>query len=133
MELWNNPACSKCVTARSTLDGARVPYKLRAYLDDPPTVLELADVLRRLGAQPWEVCRTGEPAGQALGMEQWPRDPEHAARWMTAMVAHPELIQRPIVLLDDGDAIVARSPEALDEVMRRSAGSGGSLGDDPHP
>jgi arsenate reductase len=120
MEVWFNPSCSKCAQAAQTLDEARVPYRLRAYLDEPPTVAEFADVLRRLGAQPWDVCRTGEPAAQRLGLADWPRDAAHADRWITAMVAHPELIQRPILLLDDGDAIVGRTPDALREVIDRA-------------
>jgi hypothetical protein len=39
------------------------------------------------------------------------------------MVDHPELIQRPILLLDDGHAVVGRTPEALDEAVRRQAAS----------
>jgi arsenate reductase (glutaredoxin) len=119
VEVWNNPDCSKCATARRTLDEARLPYKLRAYLDQPPTEAELVDVLRRLDAQPWDICRTGEPAARELGMELWPRDADSAGRWIAAMVAHPELIQRPILLLDDGHAVVARTPEALDDAVRR--------------
>lgn len=119
MELWNNPACAKCAGARRTLDEARVPYRLRAYLEQPPTVEELTDVLRRLGRQPWEVCRTGEPAAVQRGMADWPRDEPSVPRWIEAMVASPELIQRPILLLDDGSAVVGRTPEALDEVVRR--------------
>lgn len=124
MELWNNPACAKCATARETLDAARVPYRLRAYLEQPPTAAELAEVLRRLGAQPWDVCRTGEPAAVARGMAGWPRDAAHAPRWIEAMVESPELIQRPILLLDDGSAVVGRTPEALDEAVRRGTGRG---------
>jgi arsenate reductase len=120
MELWNNPSCSKCVGARSTLDAAHVPYRLRAYLEEPPTADELAEVLRRLGAQPWEICRTSEPAAVARGMADWPRDEANALRWVEAMVEAPELIQRPILLLDDGSAIVGRSPEALDDAVRRA-------------
>lgn len=120
MEVWSNPDCSKCATARRTLDEARLPYKLRAYLDQPPTEAELADVLRRLGAQPWEICRTGEPAAHRLGMDGWPRDGDSAGRWIAAMVAHPELIQRPILLFDDGHAAVARTPEALDDAVKRA-------------
>ena len=36
------------------------------------------------------------------------------------MVANPKLIQRPIVLLDDGRAVVARTPEAIQEVIASS-------------
>ena len=119
VEIWDNPSCSKCVAARRTLDEARIPYRLRAYLDDPPTVSELADVLRLLGARPWEICRVDEPVAGRLGLKQWPRDDANADRWMRAMVDHPELIQRPILLLDDGHAVIGRSRDALDEVVSR--------------
>ncbi|MGK5741707.1 ArsC/Spx/MgsR family protein [Micromonospora sp. URMC 103] len=122
MEMWNNPACSKCATARATLDEARVPYRLRAYLEQPPTAAELTEVLRRLGARPWEVCRTQEPAARELGLADWPRDDANETRWIDAMVAHPELIQRPILLLDDGTALLARTPEALNEAVDRTPG-----------
>lgn len=118
--MWNNPSCSKCAAARDTLDEARVPYRLRAYLDEPPTAAELVDVLRRLDAQPWEICRTDEPAARRLGMDEWARDADSAGRWITAMVEHPELIQRPILLLDDGHAVIGRTPEALGDAVRRS-------------
>lgn len=120
MEVWNNPACSKCAGARETLDAARVSYRLRAYLEQPPTAEELVEVLGRLGMQPWEICRTNEPAAVQRGMNDWPRDESHAGRWIEAMVASPELIQRPILLLDDGSAMVGRTPEALDEAIRRT-------------
>ena len=118
--MWNNPACSKCAAARDTLDAAQVPYRLRPYLDQPPTASELADVLRRLGAAPWDVCRLGEPVAAELGLAGWPRDDASADRWIAAMVAHPELIQRPILLLDDGGALIARTQEALDTAVKRS-------------
>jgi arsenate reductase len=121
MELWNNPSCSKCAGARDTLDEARVPYRLRAYLDQPPTVDELTDVLRRLGAQPWDICRLHEPEAQARGMRDWPRDEASVPAWIAAMVEAPQLIQRPILLLDDGSAFVARTSEALAEAVRRTS------------
>ncbi|GAA4577687.1 arsenate reductase family protein [Micromonospora coerulea] len=121
MEIWHNPTCSKCAAARTTLDEAGVPYRLRAYLEQPPGPAELTEVLRRLGARAWDICRTGEPAAVALGMADWPRDDAAEPRWIAAMVAHPELIQRPILLFDDGGALVGRNPVALDEAVRRAA------------
>jgi arsenate reductase len=120
MELWSNPSCSKCIGARDTLDAARVPYRLRAYLEQPPTAEELAEVLHRLGAQPWEICRTNEPAAMARDMDNWPRDEANARRWIEAMVQAPQLIQRPILLLDDGSAVIGRTSEALDDAVRRA-------------
>jgi arsenate reductase len=123
VEIWDNPSCSKCSAARRTLDEARVPYRLRAYLDDPPTAAEFAEVLRRLGARPWDACRVDEPVAQRLGLNQWPRDDASVDRWIAAMVDNPELIQRPIMLLDDGHAVVGRSPEALSEAVSHQAPS----------
>ncbi len=125
VEIWNNPSCSKCAGARETLDEARVAYQVRPYLDRPPTPTELADVLRRLGVRAWEVCRIGEPAAVARGMTDWPRDDTAEPRWIEAMAAAPELIQRPILLLDDGSALVARTPQALAEAVRRARRGGG--------
>lgn len=116
MEIWNNPSCSKCAAARDKLDLAGVPYRVRSYLTDPPTAAEFAAVLDRMGAQPWDVCRLGEPAAAGLGLSDWPRDEAHRDRWIAAMVADPVLIQRPILLWDDGRAAVARTPEALDQI-----------------
>jgi arsenate reductase len=124
MEMWNNPSCSKCIAARDTLDAARVPYRLRAYLQQPPTAAELTEVLHRLGAQPWDICRLAEPAATERGMADWPRTKASRPQWIGAMVAAPELIQRPILLLDDGGAVVGRTPEALAEAVRRTAGGG---------
>lgn len=114
MEIWNNPSCSKCAAAREKLDLAGIPYRVRSYLTEPPTPEEFAAVLDRMGAEPWDVCRTGEPIAAELGLTEWPR--EDRDRWIAAMVAHPVLIQRPILLWDDGRAAVARTPEALDEI-----------------
>ncbi len=125
MEIWHNPACSKSAAARAAMDDARVPYRLRSYLERPPSAAELTEVLRRLGARPWDVCRTGEPAAVARGMADWPRDDAAAPRWIEAMVAAPELIQRPILLLDDGGALLGRTPQALAEAARRAARADG--------
>jgi alpha-glucosidase len=49
MEIWINPACSKCRSAMSMLDEAGAEYTVRRNLDDPPTSSELDAVLREHG------------------------------------------------------------------------------------
>jgi arsenate reductase (glutaredoxin) len=114
MEIWFNPSCSKCRIADQELSAAGLEVSQRRYLDDVPTVQELSEVLDRLGMQPWELARLDETVARELGMRTWPHDRE---RWIAAMVANPKLIQRPIVVLDDGRAVVARTPEALRTVI----------------
>ena len=115
MEIWVNPACSKCRAATQALDEAGVDYTVRRYLDDPPTRAELEEVLARLGLEPWDIVRFGEP--QALAVEGLPRTDESRDRWLDALADNPQLIQRPIITADDGTTVVARDPESLARVL----------------
>jgi len=117
VEIWVNPACSKCRSALSLLDDAGVEYAVRRYLDDPPSPAELRDVLDRLGLEPWDVTRTGEAEARELGVGQWPRDAATRERWIAALAEHPKLIQRPIITADDGTAVVGRTEDAVRSVL----------------
>lgn len=117
MEIWINPACSKCRVAAAALDEAGVDYTVRRYLDEPPTPDELERVLARLQLEPWEIARLSEPAAQESGLNGLPRDAAHRADWVARMVAHPILIQRPIITNDRGESVVGRTPEALRQVL----------------
>ena len=120
MEIWINPACSKCRAAQSLLDEAGADYTVRRYLDDPPTPDELTGVLARLGLEPWDITRTGEPIGRELGLADWPRDASARSRWIAALAEHPALIQRPIITADDGSAVVGRTDDAVRDVISRA-------------
>ena len=61
MEIWINPACSKCRAATSSLDAAGIEYTVRRYLDEPPTRAELVDVLDRMGLEPWDDPHNVDP------------------------------------------------------------------------
>ncbi|HET7357166.1 MAG TPA: ArsC/Spx/MgsR family protein [Nocardioidaceae bacterium] len=117
MEIWVNPACSKCRAATAALDEAGIAYTVRRYLEDPPTRAELVDVLARLDLEPWHITRTQEPAAAEAGIADLPRDSEHRDAWLDALAAHPSLIQRPILTADDGTTVVGRDPAELGRVM----------------
>ncbi len=113
MEIWINPACSKCRSALTILDAEGAGYTVRRYLDDPPTPAELAQLLERLGLEPWDLTRTGEAVATELGLPDWPRDAGYRARWIDALSTHPVLIQRPVITADDGHAVIARTQDAV--------------------
>jgi len=115
MEIWVNPACSKCRAATEAFDEAGVAYTVRRYLDQPPTRMELEDVLARLRLEPWEITRFGEPESAAV--TSLPRTEEARREWLQALVDHPELIQRPIITADDGTAVVGRDPASLAKLL----------------
>jgi len=117
MEIWINPACSKCRSALSILDAEGAGYTVRRYLDDLPTPAELTELLGRLGLEPWDITRTAEPIAKELGLKTWARDASSRERWIAALAEHPKLIQRPIITADDGTAVVARTDEAVRSVL----------------
>ncbi|WP_335931850.1 arsenate reductase family protein [Streptomyces sp. PTD5-9] len=119
MEIWINPACSKCRGAVELLDAEGVDYTVRRYLEDVPSPEEIRAVLGRLGLEPWDITRTREPEAGDLGLAEWPREAGARERWIEALAAHPKLIQRPIITADDGTAVVARTDEAVRDAIGR--------------
>jgi arsenate reductase len=114
MEIWLNPACSKCRVAVSELDAAGLDYTVRRYLDDPPTPGELAEVVARMGLEPWDLARPEEAREEGLDL---PRDADHREDWLAALAAHPRAIQRPIITAGDGTTVIGRDPDALARVI----------------
>ena len=119
MEIWINPACSKCRSALTLLDAEGADYTVRRYLEDVPSEDEIRAVLARLGLEPWDITRTQEAAAEDLGMKEWARDAATRDRWVRALAEHPRLIQRPIITADDGTAVVARTDEAVRDALSR--------------
>ncbi|WP_326723609.1 arsenate reductase family protein [Streptomyces sp. NBC_00243] len=119
MEIWINPACSKCRSAISLLDAEGADYTVRRYLENVPTQDEIRDVLERLGLEPWDITRTQEAVAKELGLKEWARDAGSRDQWIKALSEHPKLIQRPIITAEDGTAVVARSDEAVRDALSR--------------
>jgi arsenate reductase len=119
VEIWINPACSKCRSAKAELDAAGIEYVERRYLETPPTTAELAGVVARLGLEPWDIARPAE--SRAAGIDL-PKDAAHRDDWIAAMVADPRTIQRPIITATDGTAVVARDPATLAGLVEREKG-----------
>ncbi|WP_364513210.1 ArsC/Spx/MgsR family protein [Nocardioides sp. LML1-1-1.1] len=115
IEIWLNPACSKCRTAESELQAAGTEYVVRRYLDDPPTVAELEDVLGRLALEPWDIARTAD--ARKLGVALPAKQADQREAWVALLAEHPRLIQRPILTATDGTTVVGRDPDSLARVI----------------
>jgi arsenate reductase len=114
MELWLNPACSKCRVAVEELDAAGIAYTGRRYLDDPPDEATLREVVARLGLEPWDIARPKESKEEGVEV---PKDEAHRDDWYAALAAHPRIIQRPIITAADGTTVVGRDEAALAKVI----------------
>jgi arsenate reductase len=114
VSVYFNPACSKSREARDLLaeHGVRASYV--RYLEDRPSRAELERVMGLLGLDdPRKMMRTGESVYQRLGLAAAGKD-----RLLEAMVEHPILIERPIVIRGQR-AVIARPPEKLLELLDR--------------
>lgn len=107
-----NPSCSKCRAVREAVTERNLEAVYVEYLDAVPSRAELEAIVRKLGAtSPRAMMRTGEPVYRELGLAE--ADDE---RLYEAMLAHPILIERPIVIRG-ARAVIARPPEKLRELL----------------
>lgn len=110
--IYHNARCSKSRSACELVAGQGVDATIVEYLKTPPSKEELRALLQKLGMKPGEIVRRGEEvfkenyAGKTLDDEQW----------LEALVAHPILIERPIVVRGD-KAVIGRPPERVIELL----------------
>jgi len=113
LTLYHNPRCSKSRSALELLEGRGLTPTIIRYLETPPTAAELQDVLNKLGIAPRQLLRTGEDEYKQLNLANPDLSDEQL---IEAMVAHPPLIERPILVAGDR-ATVGRPPEKVLEIL----------------
>ncbi len=112
IEIWHNPRCSKSRQTLALLEERGIAPKVRRYLEDAPDEAELRAVLGVLGMAASALIRTTESTYRDLGLG---KNSDEAAL-VTAMAAHPILIERPIVFVGD-KAAIGRPPEAVLDIL----------------
>lgn len=85
-----------------------VQFESVNYIEKPFSASELRDLLGRAGLEPHDVLRRNEPAYKQLVAGKELSDDGV----LKIMAAHPELVQRPIVVRDD-KVVLARPIENL--------------------
>jgi len=115
VRIYHNPQCSK---SRATLDLLRrhgEEPEIVEYLRMPPDASTLADILSMLGITARELLRRGEKEYRDLRLD----NPDLTdAQLIAAMVDHPRLIERPIVVAN-GSARIGRPPEQVLDLLDR--------------
>lgn len=104
LTIWHNPRCSKSRAALARLEAGGSEFEVRLYLTDPPDEAELRRVHTLLGCPVIDMVRTGESAFAEAGLTKDASDDALFA----AMAAHPNLIQRPIII--DGNRAAIERP-----------------------
>lgn len=111
--IYHNPRCSKSRETLRLLKQNKVDLEIVDYLKSPPDVTQLTCILGLLGLEPRQLMRAGEAVykDNNLGDEDLTRE-----ELISAMVEHPVLIQRPIVVAGNR-ACIGRPPESVLEIL----------------
>ena len=110
--LWFDARCAASRRALELLREAGVEPELRRFLEDPPSVTELEEVLARLRVGPHAVARRDADEYQALRLsDRTPGD-----EMVAALCRHPSILDRPIVVAGER-AVVARPPERVRDLL----------------
>jgi arsenate reductase len=112
-KIYHNSRCSKSRAAVAILEQNDVDFDVVNYLIDPPSELELREILNDLGMSARELLRKGESKYKELGLSNKTLSEDELIK---AMLEFPILIERPIVRTEKGVAI-GRPPENIQSIL----------------
>jgi arsenate reductase (glutaredoxin) len=112
--IYHNPSCGTSRNALALIRNAGVEPTVIEYLKTPPDRATLGSLIQRMGIRPRDLLRQkGTPYEQlGLGADRWTDD-----ELIDQMLAHPILINRPIVVTPWG-AKLCRPSEAVLDILR---------------
>lgn len=113
LTIYHNPRCSKSRQALELLESHGARPLVVKYLETPPDAKTLRSLLRALGVGARDLLRTGEEEYTRLGLDNPALDDDTL---VAAMVAHPRLIERPVVV-SGKRAVIGRPPEKVLELL----------------
>ena len=111
--IYHNPRCSKSRQTLALLIDKGVKPEIVEYLKTPPTQKELSRILELLGLTPRTLIRKKESEYKSMGLDNLNLDDSSL---IAAMLSHPILIERPIVVTEN-NAAIGRPPENVLKII----------------
>jgi len=108
--IYHNPRCTKSRQTLKLLQESGIQPDIVEYLKTPPDQKTLTSLLKKLGISAADLVRAKEH--RALGLPKTDDEQELIAR----MAAHPEIIERPIVVCGRR-ACLGRPPENVRDIL----------------
>jgi arsenate reductase len=115
IQIYHNNRCSKSRCALQYLDDAKIDFEIVTYLQNPPSIKELEDLLHKLNLEPLDVIRKNE----TIYKEQFKNKTLSKSEWIRVLHENPILIERPIIV-GGTSAIIARPPELALEFLKEN-------------
>lgn len=112
--IFHNPRCSKSREALELLNQNNCSVEIVEYLKNNPTKEELQKIIQQLGIEPFQLIRKSEE----IFKEKYKSLKSEEVDWIQAMVEHPNLIERPIVIQND-KAVIGRPPSLVLDLITK--------------
>ncbi len=111
--IYHNPRCSKSRASLAILEQHDADPIIIEYIKTPPDADQLSNLLAMLSLTPRQLMRTGQSEYKELNLADDALSDEDLIK---AMVTHPILIERPIVV-HNGKAVIGRPPENVLDIL----------------
>ena len=108
LTIYHNPRCRKSREGLAILEESGKEFQTRLYLKEPLSKAELKSVIQQLGIAAIDLVRTNEKVWKSDYKGKDLSDEEV----LDAMLAHPALIERPVVS-DGHRAVIGRPPDTI--------------------
>lgn len=113
IQIFYNPKCSKCRLTMDILKNKGITPSVVEYLNTPPNIAELGHILDLLKLEPRDLMRKFEAPYKENNLDNPDLSREQLIQ---AMIDHPILIERPIVI-NGNKAIIGRPPEKILDIL----------------
>ncbi len=113
IKIYHNPRCRKSREGLEMIERSGKQFEVVKYLEDVPTEQELRHVLRLLDITAEQLVRKNE----TIWKEQYRGKLLSEEDIIQAMLAHPKLIERPIVIKGN-HAVIGRPTENIQALLR---------------
>lgn len=112
IKIYHNPRCRKSREGLEILEKSGKTFEIVKYLEDTPSEAALKTLIGNLGIAPMDLVRKNE----AIWKEQYKGKNLSDDAIIKAMVTHPKLIERPIVV-NGKKAVIGRPPEKINDIL----------------
>lgn len=112
IKIYHNNRCSKSRCGLEILENSGKKFEVVKYLENTPSEKELKEIIKLLGIAPIDLVRKNEKVWK----EEFKGKELSDAELIKAMIKHPKLIERPIVV-NGNKAVVGRPPEIIKEII----------------
>jgi len=112
IQIYHNNRCRKSREGLQTVQASELPYEIIDYISNPLDAKELEKIITILDIAPIDLVRKNE----ALWKSEYKGKKMSNKELIVAMVAHPKLIERPIVI-HNNKGVIGRPNDRIKNIL----------------